>query len=338
MGGTTNRYSPTAVTYRPPVTHQPPSVPRPSPPLVVPQRPVFATAPLRAMDARVVFAVTYRPGHATPVHRARADSKTAIPSNEAARAPSMLPHWAHPSPFVPLSLCGLFGLAWLVSRFRGVGGPDRRGLGPARAAVLPPVAMCAASGARPCPDDEGPAARRGRGGRGKGGKGGKGRKGGKGGKGGKGYRGGGRGKGRGRSTDKTLQFDWTAKPFPADPRVAVVGGGLSGLMLATFLADRHQICSVVFDTGEHGPGGRLASRRSDDGSLWRRFSAGPRKITPMIVDHAAQYFTATDPKFVANSLRRWEDNGWVRRWEVWPEPLQQPTLPPPLCWACPFPL
>eukprot|EP00667_Euglena_gracilis_P007776 EG_transcript_7861 len=114
---------------------------------------------------------------------------------------------------------------------------------------------------------------------------------------------------------KPVQFDWTALPFPTDPKVAIIGGGISGLMLSVFLAKRHNIRSVVFDTGEHGPGGRLATRRSDDGSFFKNLSTGPEPSNPFIVDHAAQYFTATDEKFISNGLQPWEANGWIRRWE-----------------------
>lgn len=72
-----------------------------------------------------------------------------------------------------------------------------------------------------------------------------------------------------------IVFDTSVSPSPT---VGIIGGGLSGVALAAELSDRG-IRSVVYDTGEHGVGGRLGTRDKlgKDGRL--RF------------DHAAQYFT-----------------------------------------------
>ncbi|KAL4853472.1 Renalase [Chlorella vulgaris] len=58
--------------------------------------------------------------------------------------------------------------------------------------------------------------------------------------------------------------------------------------------------------GEHGVGGRLATRCSLDGSL-KGAPAG------LLFDHAAQFFTATDPAFTS-MVHRWEADGAVMRW------------------------
>ncbi|CAM0949126.1 unnamed protein product [Alopecurus aequalis] len=87
-------------------------------------------------------------------------------------------------------------------------------------------------------------------------------------------------------------------PVPADPTVAVIGGGASGLACASALAARG-VRSVVFDTGKHGLGGRLATRTVDDQRL--------------VFDHAAQFFTASDERF-RKLVDEWVDKGLVREW------------------------
>ncbi|PRW18398.1 hypothetical protein C2E21_9262 [Chlorella sorokiniana] len=91
-----------------------------------------------------------------------------------------------------------------------------------------------------------------------------------------------------------------------DPVTAIIGGGLAGLACAHELAQAYGLRSVVFDTGEHGVGGRLATRSSADGSL---------KGAPpgLVFDHAAQFFTASDPAFCA-MVERWAADSAVARW------------------------
>jgi predicted NAD/FAD-dependent oxidoreductase len=121
-------------------------------------------------------------------------------------------------------------------------------------------------------------------------------------------------------------------PVPADPTVAVIGGGASGLSCASALAARG-VRSVVFDTvpihsppppspslprsfephlpprstpfvqGKHGLGGRLATRTVDGGGDERR----------LVFDHAAQFFTASDDRF-RKLVEEWVDRGLVREW------------------------
>ena len=79
--------------------------------------------------------------------------------------------------------------------------------------------------------------------------------------------------------------------------IAIVGGGIAGLAAANRLVEAG--CRVrVFDKGR-GPGGRMSTRRWDDG---RRF------------DHGAQYFTARDPAFIA-ALDQWCSAGAAALWE-----------------------
>ena len=55
--------------------------------------------------------------------------------------------------------------------------------------------------------------------------------------------------------------------------------------------------------GEHGVGGRLATRRAADDSL-----KGAAPGSELVFDHAAQYFTAADPAFI-RMVERWEADG-----------------------------
>jgi hypothetical protein len=64
---------------------------------------------------------------------------------------------------------------------------------------------------------------------------------------------------------------------------------------AQALAERG-INSVVFDTGEHGVGGRLASRSTADKSMRPKWTPPELQSAGLMFDHAAQFFTATDPR------------------------------------------
>lgn len=81
--------------------------------------------------------------------------------------------------------------------------------------------------------------------------------------------------------------------------VAIVGGGMAGLACATQLAERG-VTVTVFDKGR-GPGGRMATRRTNVGDTEVRF------------DHGAQYFTARDPAFIA-ACEKWQAQGVVAPW------------------------
>ncbi|XP_057798326.1 uncharacterized protein LOC131014383 [Salvia miltiorrhiza] len=94
------------------------------------------------------------------------------------------------------------------------------------------------------------------------------------------------------------QVDFTV-PISTDPVVGIIGGGMSGLLCALYL-DKRGIKSTVFDTGIHGLGGRMGTRTVD-----------PEHLT---FDHAAQFFTASDPNFV-EMVDLWSKNGLVRQWD-----------------------
>ncbi|XP_071936756.1 uncharacterized protein [Coffea arabica] len=87
-------------------------------------------------------------------------------------------------------------------------------------------------------------------------------------------------------------------PVSNDPVVGIIGGGMAGLICALYL-EKRGIRSTVFDTGLHGLGGRMATRIIDP--------------EPLIFDHAAQFFTVTDPEF-AKLVHLWSEKGLVREW------------------------
>ena len=76
---------------------------------------------------------------------------------------------------------------------------------------------------------------------------------------------------------------------------AIVGAGISGLMAATYLAEKGKN-SVIFDKGR-GPGGRMSTRRFGEFRL----------------DHGAQFFTVRDPRF-EKYVQGWEKAGVARIW------------------------
>ena len=67
--------------------------------------------------------------------------------------------------------------------------------------------------------------------------------------------------------------------------VAIIGGGISGLVCGGHLKQLGISDVTIFDTGKHGPGGRASSRLL-------KFSG-----KQFIFDHAAQYFTVSDQRF-----------------------------------------
>ena len=82
-------------------------------------------------------------------------------------------------------------------------------------------------------------------------------------------------------------------------RIAIVGAGMAGLSCGQRLSRLgHEV--RLFDKGR-GPGGRMATRRMEDGGTTLHF------------DHGAQYFTARDPHFV-EQVAHWEASGVAARW------------------------
>ncbi|KAG0619133.1 hypothetical protein M758_4G119800 [Ceratodon purpureus] len=91
-------------------------------------------------------------------------------------------------------------------------------------------------------------------------------------------------------------------PMSKQPHVAILGGGMSGLVCALTLEELG-IRSTVFDTGKHGLGGRMATR-----------NIHIRDGLNLAFDHAAQYFTVSDPKF-RKLVDRWLNEGAVKEWK-----------------------
>ena len=82
-------------------------------------------------------------------------------------------------------------------------------------------------------------------------------------------------------------------------RIAIVGAGMAGLSCGQRLSRLgHEV--RLFDKGR-GPGGRMATRRMEDGGTTLHF------------DHGAQYFTAREPRFV-EQVAHWEASGVAARW------------------------
>lgn len=80
------------------------------------------------------------------------------------------------------------------------------------------------------------------------------------------------------------------------PTVAVIGAGIAGLIAARTLTD--QGWPVTVFEKSRGVGGRMATRRADDGTTF---------------DHGAQYFTARDERF-RRHVASWQQQGLVATW------------------------
>lgn len=85
--------------------------------------------------------------------------------------------------------------------------------------------------------------------------------------------------------------------YSTQPKIAIVGAGLGGLMCGRTLVD-HGLQVTLFDKSR-GVGGRVAYRRSDDG--WS-------------CDHGAQYFTVRDRR-LAKYASSWAEDGIIAPWE-----------------------
>ena len=84
-------------------------------------------------------------------------------------------------------------------------------------------------------------------------------------------------------------------------KVAIIGGGISGLSCANQLAKRG-ILSTVFDTGKIIAGGRCSSRVINiEGQ-------------DIVMDHSAQFIVAQDPTFLA-WCEESERQGYLQKWE-----------------------
>lgn len=84
--------------------------------------------------------------------------------------------------------------------------------------------------------------------------------------------------------------------WESTPRIAVIGGGISGLICARTLADHG--CDVNVYEKSRGLGGRMSTRRVNE---------------TLSFDHGAQYFTARDDRF-KRYVESWVDDGLVQPW------------------------
>ena len=77
--------------------------------------------------------------------------------------------------------------------------------------------------------------------------------------------------------------------------VAVIGGGISGLVCANRLKQLGVSHVVCFDTGQRACGGRCSSRVLPVGNP--NAGGAVNNVVQHVCDHAAQYFTVTDARF-----------------------------------------
>ena len=94
------------------------------------------------------------------------------------------------------------------------------------------------------------------------------------------------------------------------PRVAIVGGGITGACAASTVLASSSSGDVrvdLFDQGRRGPGGR-ASHRHAACAIANGGEAGLR------FDHGAQFFRADTPRF-RERVAEWIERGFVREWE-----------------------
>ena len=103
----------------------------------------------------------------------------------------------------------------------------------------------------------------------------------------------------------------------SQPRVAIVGGGITGAAAAAELSKSGLISVTVFDQGRRGPGGRASHRRvakdghavlADDAAL-----AGDDAST-FEFDHGCQFLRADDAA-MQELVADWCAQGWAAPWE-----------------------
>ena len=88
--------------------------------------------------------------------------------------------------------------------------------------------------------------------------------------------------------------------FQGGPKVAIIGGGISGLSCARRL-QALGIISTVFDTGKKATGGRCSSRAMRvEGKAY-------------IADHSSQFFTASSERF-KKDLEALRSDGSIFEW------------------------
>ena len=81
-------------------------------------------------------------------------------------------------------------------------------------------------------------------------------------------------------------------------RIAIIGGGISGLSCAKRLIDLGNNNVVVFDTGKNSVGGRCSSRI----------------INGIVFDHSSQYMTINDDSDFKKELQQYIDKSLIKEW------------------------
>lgn len=82
------------------------------------------------------------------------------------------------------------------------------------------------------------------------------------------------------------------------PRIAVVGGGLAGMMCADALKQKG-FAVQVFDMGRRATGGRASSRRTQEGYFF---------------NHGLQFLKLTDEGLLSRARDEWEPTGALQAW------------------------
>jgi len=101
----------------------------------------------------------------------------------------------------------------------------------------------------------------------------------------------------------------TTASSPSRPKVAIVGGGITGACAASTLL-RHRgsdnIEVDLFDQGRSGPGGRASHRRAA--------ISGNHPAHVVRFDHGCQFFRADTPRF-REHVSEWIERGFVKEWD-----------------------
>ena len=102
---------------------------------------------------------------------------------------------------------------------------------------------------------------------------------------------------------------------PTDgPRIAIVGGGITGAMVASELAHNAPNCDVhLFDQGRRGPGGRASHRAVADGKVIVKDDREEISPAALRFDHGCQFTRADDSRMRA-LVERWVGLGWAAEW------------------------
>ena len=99
------------------------------------------------------------------------------------------------------------------------------------------------------------------------------------------------------------------------PRIAIVGGGITGAVAASILASAGAEV-VCFDQGRRGPGGRASHRsvRCADSSVLADDELPASDSSESYeFDHGCQFTRADSPR-MRELVGEWVDRGWVAPW------------------------